>query len=273
MKIENFYDKQTGTFSYIIICEDTKKVAIIDPIANFNFSSSNISYELADEQIKFIQSNNLQVEWILETHIHADHLTSANYLKERLGGKIAINNNYNKIKDYWADFFQISLEKNAFNHFLKDQEEIQIGNLNAKIIHTPGHTPTCLCFIIENNIFVGDLLLMPEIGCARCDFIDGDAKTLYDSIQKIYSLDENINIFTCHDYPKVAGKQKNQTTIKDHLENNVMLNKNTSKEEFIKRREEKDATMPVPKLILPSIQANINAGKIEDFIKLPINKL
>lgn len=273
MKIQEFHDSNTGTFSYLVICSATNKAVIIDSVAQFDVASARISHDLADKLITYIKDNNLELVWILETHIHADHLTAANYIKGKLGGKIAVNEGFKKVKDYWAEFFDISLKEDSFDHFLQDREIIKVGEIDIKVIMTPGHTPTCSSFIIENNIFVGDVLLDPSIGCARCDFPGGNAETLFDSVQTIYELGDDVNIYTCHDYPKIEGQQRSNTTIGDHKKNNVLINAQTTKQEFVKKRNEKDAKMPVPRLLLPSLQANINAGFIDGFIKSPINKL
>lgn len=260
MKIEEFYDDVTGTFSYIVICTKSKKCAIIDPVANFDAKNEIISYEFSDKQIEFIKQNQLSLEWVLESHIHADHLSSANYLRTKVGGKIAISKNYHQIKDYWAKYFDIKIADNAFDHFLDDQEIIKIGEIEVKIISSPGHTPTCLCYLIEDNIFVGDLLLPPNIGCARCDFRGGSASQLYDSVMKIYKLDDDINVYICHDYPKIPGQQQSNHKLKQHKANNVMIPQQISREEFVKKRTEKDAKMANPKLLYPSIRANVNGG-------------
>jgi len=273
MKIQEFYDQTTGTFSYLIICDTTNKVAIIDSVADFDIVTAKISYEFVDRLISYIQENNLELEWILETHIHADHLTAANYLKEKLGGKIAVNENFAKVKNYWAEFFDISLKDDAFDHFLKDGEVIKSGKIEMKIMLTPGHTPTCSSFIIKDNIFVGDVLLDPKIGCARCDFPGGSAEALYDSVQKIYAMDDEMNIYIGHDYPDNKGRERSNVKLKEHKENNALIAANVDKEEFIKKRQDRDAKMKSPRLLLPSIQANINAGFVDGFIKLPVNKL
>ena len=272
MKIQQFHDKQTGTFSYLIICNHTNKVAIIDSVAHFDVVSATISYDFANSLITFIQDNNLQLEWILETHIHADHLSAAHYLKEKLGGKIAVNENFAKIKDYWAEFFDIALQNDAFDYFLSDGEIINIGEIDIKIMLTPGHTPTCSSFIIENNIFVGDVLLDPKIGCARCDFPGGSAEELYDSVQKIYAFDDHMSIYVGHDYPEDGSRARSHVSVKEHKENNAMIAAHISKEDFITQRQSRDAKMAPPRLLLPSIQANINAGFVDNFIKLPIKK-
>ena len=272
MKIQEFYDQDTGTFSYLIICSETNKVSIIDSVAHFDVPSAKISYDLADKLIDYIKQNNLELTWILETHIHADHLTAAEYIKSKLGGKIAVNENFKEVKNYWSGFFDVSLVESAFDYFLKSDEIIKTGNIEIKIILTPGHTPACSSFVINNNVFVGDVLLDPSIGCARCDFPGGNAETLFDSVQKIYALGDDVNVYVCHDYPKVNGQQRSNTTIANHKKNNVLINEKTSKTEFVKNRQEKDSKMSVPRLLLPSIQANINAGFVDRFIKLPVNK-
>ncbi|MBL6664916.1 MAG: MBL fold metallo-hydrolase [Rickettsiales bacterium] len=273
MKIQEFYDKSTGTFSYLVICDNSNKVAIIDSVADIDVAAAKISYDFADILISYITEHNLELEWILETHIHADHLTAANYIKDKIGGKIAVNENFTKIKEFWSGFFDISVKEDAFDYFLKDGETIHIGKIDIKIILTPGHTPACSSFIIGDNVFVGDVLLDPSIGCARCDFPGGSAEDLYHSVQKIYALGDDINVYVCHDYPEVEGKQRSNAKVRDHKEKNVMIAANISKQDFIEKRQKRDSTMAVPRLLLPSIQVNINAGFVDKFIKLPVNKL
>ena len=281
MKVKNFYDKDSSTFSYVITDNDTLKCAIIDPVLEYNQSTGKCSTVNADKMIKYIKENNLICEWVLETHIHADHLTAADYIKSKLNIKVGIGEGVKSILDYWVNIFninkEVSLEGTHFDKLFYDNEVIKIGNLNIKILKTPGHTPSCVSYLIEDRIFVGDTLFMPYSGTARADFPGGSSSILYKSIKKILSLPSKTKIYTCHDYPKVFGNQKCMSTVGIHNEKNIMINKNISLSEFVKLRNKRDSELEPPNLIYPSIQVNIrngDLGKQESngvkYIKIPI---
>lgn len=284
MRIEPFFDKNTATFSYIIIDENTQSCAIIDPVLDYDLHSGKTSTESATKLIEFITQNNLKTEWILETHIHADHLTAANFLKETLGGKTAIGANFVKILPFWTALFNSAadtpLDGSQFDHLLHDEEIIQIGNLSLKTLHTPGHTPSCSCYLIEDSLFVGDLLLAPRIGTARADFPNGSAHDLFHSIQKIYTLPDKTKILTCHDYPQSGQEPEHHSSVGGHKKLNAILNEQTTEAQFVKVRNDRDSKLAVPKLLIPAIQVNLRAGSFgkEDangthYIKTPLNKL
>ena len=281
MKVKNFYDKDSSTFSYVITDNDTLKCAIIDPVLEYNQSTGKCSTVNADKMIKYIKENNLICEWVLETHIHADHLTAADYIKSKLNIKVGIGEGVKSILDYWVNIFninkEVSLEGTHFDKLFYDNEVIKIGNLNIKILKTPGHTPSCVSYLIEDRIFVGDTLFMPYAGTARADFPGGSSSILYKSIKKILSLPSKTKIYTCHDYPKVFGNQKCMSTVGIQIEKNIMINKNISLSEFVKLRNKRDSELEPPNLIYPSIQVNIrngDLGKQESngvkYIKIPI---
>jgi len=281
MKVKNFYDKDSSTFSYVITDNDTLKCAIIDPVLEYNQSTGKCSTVNADKMIKYIKENNLICEWVLETHIHADHLTAADYIKSKLNIKVGIGEGVKSILDYWVNIFninkEVSLEGTHFDKLFYDNEVIKIGNLNIKILKTPGHTPSCVSYLIEDRIFVGDTLFMPYAGTAMADFPGGSSSILYKSIKKILSLPSKTKIYTCHDYPKVFGNQKCMSTVGIHNEKNIMINKNISLSEFVKLRNKRDSELEPPNLIYPSIQVNIrngDLGKQESngvkYIKIPI---
>ncbi|MDB3955620.1 MBL fold metallo-hydrolase [Alphaproteobacteria bacterium] len=281
MKVKNFYDKDSSTFSYVITDNDTLKCAIIDPVLEYNQSTGKCSTVNADKMIKYIKENNLICEWVLETHIHADHLTAADYIKSKLNIKVGIGEGVKSILDYWVNIFninkEVSLEGTHFDKLFYDNEVIKIGNLNIKILKTPGHTPSCVSYLIEDRIFVGDTLFMPYAGTARADFLGGSSSILYKSIKKILSLPSKTKIYTCHDYPKVFGNQKCMSTVGIQNEKNIMINKNISLSEFVKLRNKRDSELEPPNLIYPSIQVNIrngDLGKQESngvkYIKIPI---
>lgn len=283
MQIKPFFDTNTATFSYIIIDESSQSCAIIDSVLDYDLHSGKTSTESADQLVDFITTNHLKTEWILETHIHADHLSAGNYLKEKLGGKTAIGATIVKILPFWTELFNTAadtpLDGSQFDHLLQDEEVIHIGNLALKTLHTPGHTPSCSCYLIEDSLFVGDLLLAPRIGTARADFPNGSAKELFHSIQKIYTLPDATQILTCHDYPQSGNEPEHHSTVGGHKKLNALLNEHTTEAQFVAVRNERDAKLGVPKLLLPAIQINLRAGRFGDadsngihYIKTPLNK-
>jgi glyoxylase-like metal-dependent hydrolase (beta-lactamase superfamily II) len=283
MQIKAFFDSATSTVCYIVIDDTTKKCAIIDSVQDYDIFSGRTSYKSTDNLITFIKENNLQPEWILETHIHADHLTAASYLQEKLGGKICIGEGIFEVLKYWVKAFNIGdevpVDGSQFNHIFKDGEEFRIGNLKAKFLTTPGHTPACGSYLIEDAIFVGDLMFMPNLGTGRADFPGGNAAQEFDSIQKIFSLPTQTKIFTCHDYPKDGEEAKWQSTVEEQRRENIFA-KIGNKDEYVKVRETRDKNLAVPKLLLPSIQINLRVGKLPkhennsvSYLKIPLNLL
>lgn len=284
MKIESFFDPTTSTITYVVIDPETQHCAIIDSVHDFDMYSGHLSSQSVDKVIDYINKMNLQVEWILETHIHADHLTAARYLKDKLGGKIGIGENIKKVLAYWIPIFNTGsdtpLDGSQFDVLFSDGAQFKIGNLNVKVIHTPGHTPDSVSYYINDAIFVGDTLFMPYVGTARTDFPGGHAETLYHSIQRILDLPDHTRIYTCHDYPPDGQQPKWESTVAEQKKNNCMINNTVTENEFITARNKKDFNKPVPKLLLPSIQVNLRAGKLGAFdanqtqyIKIPINKI
>ncbi|HCR85434.1 MAG TPA: MBL fold metallo-hydrolase [Alphaproteobacteria bacterium] len=284
MKVQHFYDKDTATFTYVISDSATNKCAIIDPVLDYDMHSGKSKTTSADIVIKYIQDNDLQIEWILETHIHADHLTSSSYIKEKLGGKIGIGENIKEVLNFWVPMFNsvfdTPLDGKQFDKLFKDCEKFNIGNLEVKVIHTPGHTPACLCYHVENSIFVGDTIFTPALGTARTDFPGGSAKTLYNSIQKILALPDETKIYVGHDYPAEGKEPQYVCTVKEQKESNILVNKNITEEQYIETRNKRDFGKAVPRLLLPSIQVNLRVGKFGkpeengiQYIKVPVNKL
>lgn len=284
MKIQNFYDKDTATFTYVVSDDATKKCAIIDSVLNYDMNAGKISTNSADSIIAYIAENNLQLDWILETHIHADHLTASSYIKEKIGGKIAIGNKIKEVLDFWVPLFNTSkdtpLNASQFDYLFSDGEKFQIGNLQVQVIHTAGHTPACVSYLIEDAVFVGDTVFLPRMGTARTDFPGGSAKQLYASIQKIFSLPENTKIYVCHDYPESGKEPQFFCTIADQRQNNILINDKISEEEYVALRTKRDSALSVPKLILPAIQINLRAGKLGEpeengvrYVKIPLNKI
>lgn len=284
MQINHFYDQDTATFTYILTDEASKKCAIIDSVMGYDIFSGRTSSAPSDKIIDYIKANNLSLEWILETHIHADHLTGASYIKQKLGGKIAIGKNITKVLDFWIPVFNSAKDtpKDAsqFDHLFEDGEKFFVGKLEFTAMHTPGHTPACATYLVEDCAFVGDTIFVPKMGTARTDFPGGSAKILYNSIQKILALPDQTKIFVCHDYPEDGQEPQFQCSVLEQKQHNILINQNISEEKYIEVRDKRDAGMKVPKLLLPSLQVNLRAGKFgasEDngvqYIKIPLNKI
>jgi glyoxylase-like metal-dependent hydrolase (beta-lactamase superfamily II) len=283
-QIKSFFDKATWTFTYVVSDPEARACIVIDPVLNYDPKSGRTLTQSADQVLEYITSNQLQLEWILETHAHADHLTAAKYLQDMLGGKIAIGEKVQKIQGVFKGIFNLGDEFKAdgsqFDHLIKDGENISFGNLNIESIAVPGHTPACLAYKIDDAIFVGDTLFPADVGTARCDFPGGDASTLYKSIKKILSYPESTNLYMCHDYPPTNRQVIGRTTVGEQRENNIHIRDGVTEDAFVQMRKARDATLEVPVLLLPSIQVNIRAGAMplkEDngtsYMKIPINLL
>jgi glyoxylase-like metal-dependent hydrolase (beta-lactamase superfamily II) len=283
-QIKSFFDKATWTFAYVVSDPEARVCIVIDPVLNYDPKSGRTLTQSADQVLEYITSNQLQLEWILETHAHADHLTAAKYLQDMLGGKIAIGEKVQKIQGVFKGIFNLGDEFKAdgsqFDHLIKDGENISFGNLNIESIAVPGHTPACLAYKIDDAIFVGDTLFPSDVGTARCDFPGGDASTLYKSIKNILSYPESTNLYMCHDYPPTNRQVIGRTTVGEQRENNIHIRDGVTEDAFVQMRKARDATLEVPVLLLPSIQVNIRAGAMppkEDngtsYMKIPINLL
>ena len=283
-KIKGFFDKETSTISYVIYDMTSKKCAVIDSVLDFDFSSGTIDYHNAEKIISFIEKMKLDLEWLIETHVHADHLSASPYIQKKLGGKIGISEKISDIQNIFGKTFNAGTEfqrdGSQFDRLFKDNDEYKIGSIKCKVINTPGHTPACTAHVIGNSIFVGDTLFMPDLGSARADFPGGDARELYRSIQKILSYPEDTLIFVCHDYPPTSRKVEWVTTVGEQKKKNIHVKTSIGEDEFVKVREARDKTLNMPKLIIPSIQVNMRAGNLppaEDsgdvFIKVPINSM
>ena len=284
LHIKGFFDDQTSTISYVVHDNIEKKCAVIDSVLDFDYSSGDIDYINADKIISYVDQNKLNVEWLIETHVHADHLSASPYIQKKLGGKIGISEKISDVQNIFGKTFNAGTEfqrdGSQFDKLFKDNDEYKIGNINCKVINTPGHTPACTAHVIGNSIFVGDTLFMPDLGSARADFPGGDARQLYRSIQKILSYPDETRIFVCHDYPPSSREVKWSTTVGEQKENNVHVKTSILEDEFVKIREARDKTLNMPKLIIPSIQVNMRAGNLpppEDngsvYIKVPINSI
>tara|TARA_B100001093_G_scaffold223714_2_gene214410 strand:- start:1521 stop:2414 length:894 start_codon:yes stop_codon:yes gene_type:complete len=284
LQIKGFFDKLTSTISYVVYDKFSKECAVIDTVLDFDYSSGSIDYLNAENIISFVEKKNLSLIWLIETHVHADHLSAAPYIQKKLGGKIGISEKISDVQNIFGKTFNAGTEfqrdGSQFDKLFKNNDEYQIGQISCKVIDTPGHTPACTAHIISDSIFVGDTLFMPDLGSARADFPGGDARTLYKSIKKILSYPDNFNIFVCHDYPPSNREAKWSTTVGEQKKNNIHVKDTISEDEFVRIRETRDKTLNMPNLIIPSIQVNMRAGNLppsEDngdvYLKIPINSM
>ena len=283
-EVKAFFDAATNTVTYVVKDPGSQSCAVIDSVMDIDYSAGRITFEHADEVIEYIRSNNLILEWIIETHVHADHLSAAPYIQQKLGGKIGIGSHIITVQDTFGKVFnegtEFQRDGSQFDRLFEDADAYQIGEMPAFTIHTPGHTPACMTHVIGDAAFVGDTLFMPDSGSARADFPGGDAGQLYDSIQKILSMPESMRLFMCHDYGAENRDIQWETSVAEEKANNVHVGSEKSREEFIKLRNDRDATLDMPKLIIPSLQVNMRAGKLPEadekgntFLKVPINGL
>ncbi|WP_326518258.1 MBL fold metallo-hydrolase [Acinetobacter sp. CAAS 2-6] len=281
--VQDFFDDATNTFSYVVSDPTSKKCAIIDSVLDYDPASATTTTTHADQIIEYVQHECLSVQWILETHVHADHMTASQYLKEQLGGQIAMSNKIAVVQETFSAIYNLDIKyfnsHQSFDYLFDDYEHFQIGELQAYNIPTPGHTPACLSYVIGDAVFVGDTLFMPDYGTARCDFPKGSASILFDSVQRLYELPEHTRVFLCHDYkPEGRDHYVCETDIKTQKTSNIHLKQDTPKQQFVEMRQQRDATLAMPKLILPSIQVNMDGGKFPEpeangirYLKLPFN--
>ncbi len=282
--IQHFYDEQTGSLSYVVSDPDSKSAAIIDPVLGFSVGSGRIDKSGARKVIEYFQTEGRSLEWILETHAHADHLTAAQFLKSELGGQVGIGQGICTVQEHFAKVFNMQAPFRAdghqFDRLFSDGDSFQIGNLDCRVLDTPGHTDDSVTYLVEDAAFVGDSLFMCDFGTARCDFPGGDAGLLYDSIQKLFSLDDETRLFMCHDYPPEGRDLRFECTVAEQKRNSIHVGDGVSKREFIDMREKRDATLDLPELILPAVQVNIRAGHLPDpednqiaYIKIPLDTI
>lgn len=281
--VEAFFDEATNTISYVVSDSDTKTCAVIDSVMDIDYAAGRITYDHADEIIAFIRKNDLTLEWIIETHVHADHLSAAPYIQDKLGGKIGVGDKILVVQDTFGKIFnegtEFQRDGSQFDALFKDGDTYKIGSLNAFTMYTPGHTPACMVHVVGDAAFVGDTLFMPDGGSARADFPGGNAGELYDSILKVLELPDDMRLFMCHDYGPNGRDIAWETTVREEKEHNIHVGKGKTREEFVKFRTERDATLDVPKLIIPSLQVNMRAGEVprdpdgNPMLKVPVNKL
>ncbi len=282
--VKAFFDAATYTVTYVVSDPATQRAAIVDPVLDYDAASGRTSTTSADAVEEYIRENDLAVDWILETHVHADHLSGAPYLKGRLGGKTAIGRDVTAVQEVFKGVFNLddlATDGSQFDELFTDGDEFDVGEITGQVIATPGHTPACVTYVIGDAVFVGDTLFMPDFGTARTDFPGGDAATLFDSIQKILSLPDDYRLFMCHDY-KAPGRDVFawETTVREQREKNIHINDSVSRDDFIEMREGRDARLGMPALILPSIQINVRAGEFPPaegndvrYLKIPLDAL
>ncbi|WP_339845653.1 MBL fold metallo-hydrolase [uncultured Halopseudomonas sp.] len=283
--VEPFFDPATFTYSYVVTDPATRRCAIIDSVLDYDPASGRTSHHSADRLITHVREQGLQVDWLLETHVHADHLSAALYLKAAVGGRLAIGEHITVVQKTFGKLFNVgdefATDGTQFDHLFKDGDTFQVGNIQARAIHTPGHTPACMTYLIGDAGFVGDTLFMPDYGTARCDFPGGDARVLYQSIHRLFALPDETRLFMCHDY-RAPGRDDflYETTVAQEREHNVHVHEGVNESDFVTMRSDRDATLGMPTLILPSVQINMRAGHLppaEDngtrYLKIPLNVL
>jgi glyoxylase-like metal-dependent hydrolase (beta-lactamase superfamily II) len=292
MHIESFFDPATFTFSHILADLSTRQCALIDSVLDYDPKSGRTDTTSADRLVDRVKALDLRVQWILETHVHADHLSAAPYLQKQLGGQLAIGAHITTVQNVFGKLFNAGTEfardGSQFDRLLDDGESFQIGTLQARAMHTPGHTPACMTYLVTDPVvvparqvaFVGDTLFMPDYGTARCDFPGGSASVLFQSIQKVLSLPDSTELYLCHDYPPESRQPQCVTTVAEQKKHNVHVHQGVSEAEFVAMREKRDATLAMPVLILPSVQINMRAGQMpppEDngqrYLKIPLDAL
>ncbi len=281
-QVQAFHDAVTGTVTYVVYEQDGTACAVIDSVLDYDGKSGHTSTTGADKIVAFVETHRLKVEWLLETHAHADHLSAAPYLHAKLGGKIAIGESIRTVQGVFKPIYNLEasfkLDGSQFHHLFADNEIFHIGQLEVTALHVPGHTPADMAYQVEDMVFVGDTLFMPDIGSARCDFPGGSAPTLYRSVRKLLALPGDTKIYVCHDYPPPERVAQWVATVSGHRLHNVHVHDGISEDEFVAMRTARDATLDMPTLILPAIQVNIRAGELPEpeangvrYLKIPIN--
>ena len=282
--IKTFFDPETWTFTYVVYAREDSACVVIDSVLNYDSKSGRTTTKSADEVVQFVAEKKLRLTWILETHAHADHLTAAPYLQSKLGGKIVIGDHITNVQNVFKGVFNLddrfTVDGSQFDHLLQDGESLAFGDLSLKAIYVPGHTPACMAYEIGDALFVGDTLFIPDVGTARCDFPGGDAKALYQSIQKILAYPNETKLYMCHDYPPNDRPVAHLTTVGEQKQSNIHVHDGITEEAFVQMRTKRDATLEMPHLILPSIQVNIRAGHFPEpeangksYLKIPLNTL
>lgn len=281
-EVRAFFDEATFTVTYVVSDPETQRAAIIDPVLDYDPASGRTSTRSAEAVIEHVRDFGLGVDWILETHVHADHLSAAPHLKDQTGGKSAIGAKVTAVQEVFKGIFNINdlaVDGSQFDRLFIDGDTFKVGNIDAQVIATPGHTPACVTYVVGDSAFVGDTLFMPDFGTARTDFPGGSAAQLYTSIQRVFALPQETRLFMCHDY-KAPGRDVYawETSVREQRENNIHIGKNISETEYVALREGRDSQLGMPKLLLPAIQVNVRAGQLPDaesngtrYLKIPLN--
>lgn len=283
-EVTPFFDEDTNTFSYVVKDPASQSCAVVDSVMEIDYAAGRTSLTGADKIIQFIKEQDLKLEWLIETHVHADHLSAAPYIQEKLGGKIGIGANITVVQDTFGKIFNAGTEfardGSQFDALFNDGDEYRVGELICHAMHTPGHTPACMTHVMGDAAFVGDTLFMPDGGTARADFPGGDARVLYQSIQRVLCLPDEMRLFMCHDYQPGGRELEYLTTVKAEKDSNIHVHNGIDENAFVEMREARDATLDMPRLILPSLQVNMRAGHLPDaedngtvYLKLPLNLL
>ena len=282
-EVKAFFDPATNTISYVVKDPKSKNCAVVDSVMDFDYASGRLTSEHADEIIAYIEANGLKLEWLIETHVHADHLSAAPYIQSKLGGKIGVGEKIIVVQDVFGKVFnegtKFQRDGSQFDALFQDGDTYRIGEMSCFAIHTPGHTPACMVHVMGDAAFVGDTLFMPDGGSARADFPGGSAEQLYDSIQKVLALPDSMRLFMCHDYGPNDREIQWETTVAEEKAHNIHVGGGKTREEFVKMRTERDATLDMPKLIIPSLQVNMRAGEVptdedgREMLKVPVNTL
>lgn len=282
-EVHAFFDPATNTISYVVRDPASEACAVIDSVMDIDYAAGRITYAHADEIAAFIRAKGWRLEWLIETHVHADHLSAAPYIQAQLGGKIGIGEKITVVQDTFGKVFnegtEFQRDGSQFDALFQDGDSYQIGTMRALTLHTPGHTPACMTHVIGDAAFVGDTLFMPDGGSARADFPGGDAGVLYDSIQRVLALPDAMRLFMCHDYGPNGRDIRWETTVSEERAHNIHVGPGSTREGFVKLRTERDRTLAMPKLIIPSLQVNMRAGEIptdasgRPMLKVPVNGL
>ena len=282
-EVEGFFDEATNTISYIVKDPNSDACAIVDSVMDIDYAAGRITYDHADALIARVKERGLRLEWLIETHVHADHLSAAPYIQGKLGGKIGIGSKIKVVQETFGKIFnegtEFQRDGSQFDRLFEDGDTYEIGGMTAHALYTPGHTPACMTHVVGDAAFVGDTLFMPDGGSARADFPGGDAGVLYDSIQRVLALPDETRLFMCHDYGPNGRDIQWETTVGDEKAHNIHVGHGTSREEFVRMRTERDKTLAMPKLIIPSLQVNMRAGEVptdesgRPMLKVPINGL
>lgn len=279
-----FFDRDTNTVSYVVVDPATRHCAIIDSVLDYAANSGSTELSGARQIVDFVRDQQLTVDWLLETHVHADHLSAAPWIQQQVGGKLAIGEHIRTVQGTFGKLFnagsEFARDGSQFDHLFQDGERYQVGSIEAQALHTPGHTPACMSHVIGDAVFVGDTLFMPDYGTARCDFPGGDARTLYQSVQKLLALPDDTRMFLCHDYlPESRQEFIWETTVGEQRQHNIHVHEGITEDQFVTMREQRDARLDMPRLILPAVQVNMRAGHLppaEDngisYLKIPLNQ-